>query len=114
MSDLRGLEGSEEQERDEYEKTDGALVVDIDGPLARLRQAIEEKNVDRWPMGTTIRWEKVYNNATYLYATIKTPKGWATTAQTFAEMLEYDELVDRLASSTTQNAQVATTWETVG
>lgn len=94
------------------------LLPDLTGPLAQLRQAIAEKDTDRWPVGTVIRWEADANLRVYIYAALKTPVGWATTAQFnngwVGKLIDYDELVEILARSETQNAQVATAWENVG
>jgi hypothetical protein len=90
------------------------FVHDVSGSLEQLRKAIQDVDVDRWPDGTVIRWEAVYNHGTYLYAALKCPIGWVTTARAASSVLSYEKLVETLAARTTHNVQVATTWEIVG
>lgn len=90
----------------------------LDGPLEQLRKAIQDVDVDRWPMGTTVRWETDAGRDVFVYAAIKSPAGWYTTSQRghayVPGIVSYKKLVEILARRETQNAQVATTWETVG
>jgi hypothetical protein len=99
----------------------GTVVSDNSAMMAQLRKDIEDVNVDRWEYGTVIRWEAKYDGEfrdAFLYAAVKTPSGWVSTARietgSVPKTMGYDKLVKILARRTTHNVQVATTWENVG
>lgn len=85
--------------------------------LEAIREARRNVKVDDFPLGTVIRWEADAHIRVYLYAAIKTPVGWATTAQPHNPyvdgLVEFEDLLEILSRSETQNVQVSESWKTI-
>lgn len=90
-----------------------------DSAAEQLRRALAEKVVDRWPVGTVLRWESVGGGAmTYVYTAVRAPGGrWFTSAAEYnryvPQIVDYEDLVEILSRSETHNIQYASGWTPV-
>jgi hypothetical protein len=83
--------------------------------MKALKKALKGKNVDKFDVGTVIRWKA---SGTYNYAAIKAGNGqWYTTAASFnsyvSQIVDFDGLCDILSRSETDEIEVSTVWERV-
>lgn len=86
-----------------------------DSAAAQLRRALQEKVVDRWPIGTVLRWESDGGRQVYIYSAVRAPGGrWFTSAAEYnryvPQIVDYDDLVEILSRSETHNIQYASGW----
>lgn len=84
--------------------------------MKALQKALKGKNVDKFEVGTVIRWVA---SDKYNYAAIKAGNGqWYTTAASFntyvSQILDFDGLCEVLARSEVTDIRVSDTWNTVG
>lgn len=83
--------------------------------IAELTNALSVSRRGRnFAVGTVIRW---VNANLYLYAAIKTPVGWFTTARytnSFVpQVVSFNELLDILKKDNTSDVEVSVKWEVV-
>lgn len=81
--------------------------------MKALRKALKDKKVDKFDVGTVIRWKSA---GVYNYAAIKAGNGkWYTTAASFnsfvSQILDFDDLVEVLSRAETDEIDVSLTWE---
>jgi len=83
--------------------------------MKALQKALKGKNVDKFEVGTVIRWVA---SDKYNYAAIKAGNGqWYTTAASFntyvSQILDFDGLCEVLARSEVKDIEVSTGWASV-
>jgi hypothetical protein len=82
--------------------------------LANLKKALQDAVTDDFLGGDVIRWTA---SDKYVYAAIKSPVGWFTTAAEYnrhvPQIVTYEELVKILSRSEVSDVQFAITWDTV-
>lgn len=83
--------------------------------VEKLKEQITAHTVDPFADGDVIRW---VSGGRYIYAAVKTPAGWYTTAalkyNTFVpKQLEYEELAEILAKGHVSDVCIATEWTAV-
>jgi hypothetical protein len=82
--------------------------------LASLKKALQEAVTDNFLLGDVIRWTA---SDRYVYAAVKSPVGWFTTAAEYnrhvPQVVTYEELVKILSRAEVSDVQFATNWETV-
>lgn len=81
--------------------------------MKALRKALKDKKVDKFDVGTVIRWKSA---GVYNYAAVKAGNGkWYTTAASFnsfvSQILDFDDLVEVLSRAETDEIDVSLTWE---
>lgn len=78
--------------------------------IDRLRSVLS-KNTDPFDNGDVIRWSSL---GRYIYAAIRTPSGWCTTATSsdmyVSPVLEYEDLVAVLNRAETTGIEVSSGW----
>lgn len=77
-----------------------------------LKDFLANKVTDRFEEGDVIRW---WAKDRFLYAALKTSAGWYTTAREYnpyvAQVVTFDELLEILGRSETDNVAVSTGWD---
>lgn len=85
--------------------------------IEKLREELAKAVKDEFDMGSVIRWKSTGVTGVYLYAAIKSPAGWFTTATSHNsfvdQIMSYEELVDYLSKHEVSEVAVATEWEPV-
>lgn len=86
--------------------------------LQVLEDAVGRARRDSFDIGTVVRWESVGIGVDYLYAAMKTPVGWFTTAREYnthvSPTISFEDLLEILGRSETKNVAVSVTWQAVG
>lgn len=85
--------------------------------LEAIREVRKQAVIDDFEYGTVIRWTTDAGYNVYLYAAIKTPVGWATTAKTgnthVEQVVTFEELLEILGRAETTDVRVAAEWTTI-
>jgi hypothetical protein len=83
--------------------------------ISALKKALKGKTVDKFEVGTVIRWMSA---GKWAYVSIKTDAGWFTSARTNNYYVDskfdnFEAMLEVLARSETTDIEVATEWEAI-
>lgn len=85
--------------------------------MSSLKEALASARRDDFENGTVVRWKSDAGRDVFLYAAVKTPVGWFTTAREFnsyvPQLVKFDDLLEILARAETTSVSVAKEWEEV-
>lgn len=98
----------------------GKVVETSFGPtsgIAAIKKVRSEAVMDDFEFGTVLRWTTDAGYNVFLYAALKTPVGWATTARSgnayVDRVLTFEELLEILGRAETTDVRVVSEWTPV-